>query len=73
VRAPSTTPGFAGTGGFMRNKIRVYALALSIFVALSAPAFATSSNGDSGDNFFERLLNVIVAAFDESKMVVPTG
>jgi hypothetical protein len=57
----------------MRNKIRVYALALSIFVALSAPAFATSQNDDSAQSFFERLVNVLVMAFDESKMVVPVG
>ncbi|MEA2238711.1 MAG: hypothetical protein QOC81_3435 [Thermoanaerobaculia bacterium] len=57
----------------MRNRIRVYGFALSIFVALSAPAFATSQTGDSGDNFFERWVNIIAVAFDESKMVLPPG
>jgi len=55
----------------MRNKIRVYGLALSVFVALSAPAFATSQNGDFGDSFFVRVVNAIVMALDESKMVIP--
>jgi hypothetical protein len=56
----------------MRNKIRVYALALSIFVALSAPAFATSGT-DCSESFFERLVSAIVTAFDEGKISVPVG
>lgn len=57
----------------MRNTIRVYALAFSIFAAISAPAFAASKSSGSGDTFFTRLKNVIVRIFDESKMVIPSG
>jgi hypothetical protein len=57
----------------MRNTIRVYALALSIFVAVSAPVFAASTADRSTDTFFTRLKNVIIRIFDESKIVVPPG
>jgi len=57
----------------MRNTIRVYALAFSIFIALSAPAFASSSSDDSSDSFFMRLVDAIVTVFDEAKITVPPG
>lgn len=58
----------------MRNKIRVYALAFSIFVALAVPAFAaTGDEPKSEDNFFIRLTDAIIYLFDESKIVYPPG
>jgi hypothetical protein len=57
----------------MRNTIRVYVLAFSIFASLSAPAFAAPSNPTSDDSFFTRVKNVLVFIFEEAKIVVPVG
>lgn len=57
----------------MRNTIRVYVLAFSMFAAVSAPAFAASKGGGNGGDFFTRLKNVIIRLFDESKIGPPPG
>ena len=57
----------------MRSTIRGYALVFSVLVALAAPAFASSAGDDSNDTFLQRLVNIIVTAYDESKIVVPVG
>jgi hypothetical protein len=56
----------------MRN-IRGYALALSILIAVSAPAFATSSSGDPSGSFLGQLVDVLIVVFDEAKITVPPG
>jgi len=57
----------------MRNTIRSYALAFSLIAALASSASAAPRrSGDPGD-FFTRVKNFIVWAFDESKIVYPPG
>jgi hypothetical protein len=57
----------------MRNSIRSYAFAFSLIAALATSASAAPQrSGDPGD-FFTRVMNIIVWAFDEAKVVIPPG
>jgi len=57
----------------MRKTIGVYVLAVSVFMAASAPVSAMPTSGRSGDSFFTRLKNAIVRILDEAKISVPVG
>jgi hypothetical protein len=55
----------------MRNTIRSYACALSLIAALAVPASAATTTGD--DDFLTKIKNVICIAFEEAKIILPTG
>jgi hypothetical protein len=57
----------------MRKTIRVYVLAFAVLTAASVPASATTTDGQCGESFFDRLKAVIVRMLDEAKISVPVG
>ena len=57
----------------MRNTIRSYACAFFLITALATSASAaTDRTGDPGD-FFTRVRNILIWAFDEAKIILPPG
>jgi hypothetical protein len=57
----------------MRNTIRSYTLAFSLIAALATSASAAPQTGTDPGDFFTKLKNFIVWAFDDAKIILPTG
>jgi hypothetical protein len=57
----------------MRNTIRRYAVVFSLVVALATSASAAPRRGDDPGDFFTRVKNIIIWAFEDAKIILPTG
>jgi hypothetical protein len=57
----------------MRNTIRSYTLAFSLIAALATSASAAPQTGTDPGDFFTKLKNFIVWAFDDAKIILPPG
>ena len=57
----------------MRNTIRSYAFAFSLIAALATSASAAPQGSGDPSDFFTRVKNIIIWAFDEAKIILPTG
>jgi len=57
----------------MRNTIRSYAFAFSLIAAFATSASAAPQRGGDPSDFFTRVKNIIIWAFDEAKVLTPPG
>jgi hypothetical protein len=57
----------------MRKTIRTYAVTTLMVAALAAPLSGAPRRGNTPDDFFGKLKNIIVRALDEAKIIFPSG